>query len=59
MKPIKRFPLSAKLGTSASDTMGRTAWGNRGLEIVDQPPDASKRMPPFYWAAFELSGDWR
>ena len=32
---------------------------NRGLEIADKPPDADKRMPLFYWAAFELSGDWR
>jgi CHAT domain-containing protein len=32
---------------------------NRGLEIADRPLDANKRMPPFYWAAFELSGDWR
>ena len=32
---------------------------NRGLEKADQPADANQRMPPFYWAAFELSGDWR
>ncbi len=36
---------------------------NRGLELPDdQPgnkPDQIGRMPPFYWAAFELSGDWR
>jgi CHAT domain-containing protein len=32
---------------------------HRGLAIDDQPADAQKRLPPFYWAAFELSGDWR
>jgi CHAT domain-containing protein len=32
---------------------------DRGLEKADQPADANKRMLPFYWAAFELSGDWR
>jgi CHAT domain-containing protein len=31
---------------------------NRGLEMVrDQPPDAARRLPPYYWAAFVLSGD--
>jgi len=30
----------------------------RGLDLIDktQPP---KQSPPFYWAAFVLSGDWR
>ena len=32
---------------------------SRGLEIADQPADAKKPMPPFYWAAFELSSVWR
>ena len=31
----------------------------RGLESADQPADAQKRLPPYYWAAFVLSGDWR
>ena len=33
----------------------------RGLVRLDQPQadDAAKRTPPFYWAAFVLSGDWR
>ncbi len=33
----------------------------RGLVRLDQPQDGdtSKRTPPFYWAAFVLSGDWR
>lgn len=30
---------------------------NRGLAIDDQPADDS--LPPYYWAAFVLSGDWR
>ena len=32
---------------------------HRGLAIDDQPADEQKRLPPYYWAAFELSGDWR
>jgi CHAT domain-containing protein/tetratricopeptide (TPR) repeat protein len=32
--------------------------GPRGLELLDKP-EASKRLPPRYWAAFVLSGDWR
>jgi CHAT domain-containing protein len=33
--------------------------GNRGLIVInDQPADANV-LPPFYWAAFVLSGDWR
>lgn len=32
----------------------------RGLDLAaDQPPDQQRRLPPFYWAAFVLSGDWR
>ena len=34
---------------------------HRGLVRTDQPKtdDRPKRTPPFYWAAFTLSGDWR
>jgi CHAT domain-containing protein len=32
---------------------------HRGVAIDDEPVDAQKHLPPFYWAAFELSGDWR
>ena len=32
----------------------------RGLKLDDdQPPDKNRRLPPYYWAAFVLSGDWR
>lgn len=32
----------------------------RGLTLLDVPaPDDSGRLPPYYWAAFSLSGDWR
>lgn len=32
----------------------------RGLELPDdQPADKQHRLPPYYWAAFVLSGDWR
>jgi CHAT domain-containing protein len=32
--------------------------GPRGLiELSDDSPP--KRLPPYYWAAFVLSGDWR
>jgi CHAT domain-containing protein/tetratricopeptide (TPR) repeat protein len=32
----------------------------RGLDLApDQQPDEQRRLPPFYWAAFVLSGDWR
>jgi CHAT domain-containing protein len=32
----------------------------RGLAFKnDQPPDQGRRLPPYYWAAFVLSGDWR
>ena len=31
----------------------------RGLDILDDPDDAAGRLPPYYWAAFALSGDWR
>jgi CHAT domain-containing protein len=30
---------------------------NRGLAVSDQP--AGDHLPPYYWAAFVLSGDWR
>ncbi|HEV2970988.1 MAG TPA: CHAT domain-containing protein [Pirellulales bacterium] len=32
----------------------------RGLDFKDdQPPNRDHRLPPYYWAAFVLSGDWR
>lgn len=34
----------------------------RGLKLVSDEevgPDADGRLPPYYWAAFVLSGDWR
>ena len=31
----------------------------RGLEVDEISADESKRLPPYYWAAFVLSGDWR
>ena len=33
----------------------------RGLTALDkkQSPDKNGRLPPYYWAAFVLSGDWR
>jgi CHAT domain-containing protein len=33
----------------------------RGLKppADDEPAHADARLPPYYWAAFVLSGDWR
>ena len=33
--------------------------GNRGLAIGDDADKDNEPLPPFYWAAFVLSGDWR
>ena len=33
--------------------------GTRGLVEVPAAADTKKRLPPFFWAAFTLSGDWR
>jgi CHAT domain-containing protein len=30
-----------------------------GKAVDDQSPDKSRRLSPFFWAAFTLSGDWR
>ena len=32
---------------------------NRGLLFVDAAPAQDEPLPPYYWAAFVLSGDWR
>jgi CHAT domain-containing protein/Tfp pilus assembly protein PilF len=32
---------------------------SRGLELPEPLPDDSNDVPPYYWAAFVLSGDWR
>jgi CHAT domain-containing protein len=33
---------------------------SRGLKFADdRPPDKDRRLPPYYWGAFTLSGDWR
>jgi CHAT domain-containing protein/Tfp pilus assembly protein PilF len=32
----------------------------RGLDFeADKPPSTDHQLPPYYWAAFVLSGDWR
>jgi len=35
--------------------------GPRGLDVVeeDAAKTMNKRLPPYFWAAFVLSGDWR
>ena len=30
-----------------------------GLRSLGIPKTEETRMPPYYWAAFQLSGDWR
>jgi CHAT domain-containing protein len=30
----------------------------RGVEIEEEP-NRNRRLPPYYWAGFVLSGDWR
>jgi len=49
------------------DPKKRSLSGNRGLKITRKKnsPDkkdgdgTSERLPPFFWAAFILSGEWR
>ena len=31
----------------------------RGFGRADHPADQKRRLPPYYWAGFVLSGDWR
>jgi hypothetical protein len=33
----------------------------RGLKIIGEEKASAEsgRLPPYYWAAFQLSGDWR
>ncbi|MEQ8788701.1 MAG: tetratricopeptide repeat protein [Pirellulaceae bacterium] len=33
--------------------------GPRGLKPLEDEDASPKRLPPYYWAAFVLSGDWR
>lgn len=33
--------------------------GPRGLVAVEEQVQRTNRLPPYYWAAFTLSGDWR
>src|SRR5262249_21741886 len=42
------------LGKGSADTAVQ-----RGMKRRGAPPDDSGRLPPYYWAAFVLSGDWR
>jgi CHAT domain-containing protein len=30
-----------------------------GVKLLDPPVNEQRRLPPYYWAAFVLSGDWR
>jgi CHAT domain-containing protein len=31
----------------------------RGLDLSGWPAEKKRRVPPFYWAGFVLSGDWQ
>lgn len=33
--------------------------GNRGLILDDDAKTSPETIPPYFWAAFVLSGDWR
>ena len=33
--------------------------GGRGIAVVELQPPVGDGLPPYYWAAFVLSGDWR
>jgi CHAT domain-containing protein len=39
--------------------MLREGAQDRGLVKIEQPVGKDQRMPPYYWAGFVLSGDWR
>jgi CHAT domain-containing protein len=48
----------AQLKMLAAPTVGGSS--GRGLKFDDsQPPDENRRLPPYYWAPFVLSGEWR
>jgi CHAT domain-containing protein len=32
--------------------------GERGLKLADEHPTSANHLPPYYWAAFVLSGAW-
>src|SRR5262249_21749591 len=54
----KKLPAAEAL-RQAQLTMLREG-GRRGLEVLEDGQAAkSQRVPPYYWAAFVLSGDWR
>ncbi|HEX7377241.1 MAG TPA: CHAT domain-containing tetratricopeptide repeat protein, partial [Pirellulales bacterium] len=47
---LREVPKDAKLRSAAT----------RGLNLPDAAPEISTtELPPYYWAAFVLSGDWR
>jgi CHAT domain-containing protein len=48
-------PLAAR--HQAQLAILHTEGGHRGLDQPNNSPLA--RLPPYYWAAFVLSGDWR
>jgi CHAT domain-containing protein len=48
----------AQLKMLRLETLG--AGPGRGLKFDEsEPPDENHRLPPYYWAPFVLSGDWR
>jgi CHAT domain-containing protein len=71
---MERFYLnlwSRRMGKSAAlreaqlwmlrDRVSEDPESARGLAEIEETPKlaANKRLPPYYWAAFVLSGDWR
>jgi CHAT domain-containing protein len=65
MEHFYDFRLQKRMGTLAAmreaQLMMLREGRRRGLVRVDRPAidPAESRVPPFYWGAFVLSGDWR
>lgn len=54
---LKKLSRTAALRQAQIDILNDEAL--RGMVFSTKQGDKQKRVPPYYWAAFVLSGDWR
>jgi CHAT domain-containing protein len=59
LEALRQAQLAILRGDANRDVELASRATRRGTALLDYTTDDRKRLPPFYWAAFILSGDWR
>jgi CHAT domain-containing protein len=59
LEALRRAQLAMLRGDIARGGESSAPATHRGVRLLPSLADEHKRLPPHYWAAFVLSGDWR